>query len=361
MAEQLQLVESIGTVLRRAREASGKDLETLAQQTRIKKAHLEAIERDDLRALPPGPFVKGFVLSYAKAVGLKPEQILPLLPDIDTTPNAHAMAVSATERRNADIELRELSVGGRPRSNGVVGVLLTVGVVGVILGLLWQNPDVRDALRFEFRKPEAADSAAPPSAPSTSTASRSAGGESRPALSKPSSGAASASAPQGASAGATSGASTSSASTSGASTSGASTSTSATSSTSTAPAASAGLPASVPAGVSYQRLSAYVSESDQQSWEVYTDPANKKTGTQTLVLSANAKSYVWVSSTPEGGPQFEGVLQEGEQKTFTAKTDVWIKVGNAAGVSISYNGQPLGSLGKYGDRKGLGFRLNLSE
>lgn len=341
MAEQLQLVESIGTVLRRAREASGKNLETLAQQTRIKKAHLEAIERDDLRALPPGPFVKGFILTYAKAVGLKQEQILPLLPDIDTTPNAHALALSATERRNADVELRELPVGGRPRTSAWVGPMVAVGVVGVILGLLWQNPDVRDALRFDFKKDPVPASAEP--VPATAPL---------PAVAAAQAPAAAASTKPAASPGVSSSVPTKSESTAASVTS-----------TAAAPAARvAAVPVpSVPAGVSYQRLSGYVSETDQQSWDVYTDPANKKTGTQKLVLSASAKSYVWVSSTPEGQPQFEGVLQQGEQKTFTAKTDVWIKVGNAAGVSISYNGQPLGSLGKYGDRKGLGFRLNLSE
>lgn len=347
MAEQLQLVESIGTVLRRAREASGKNLETLAQQTRIKKAHLEAIERDDLRALPPGPFVKGFILTYAKAVGLKQEQILPLLPDIDTTPNAHALALSATERRNADVELRELPVGGRPRTSAWVGPMVAVGVVGVILGLLWQNPDVRDALRFDFQKDPAPASAEPIPATVPVPASAPARAPAAAASTKP------AASP-----------SVSSSAPSKAESASASAKSESAPSTAVAPAASASAAAPlppVPAGVSYQRLSAYVSERDQQSWDVYTDPANKKTGAQKLVLSASAKSYVWVGSTPEGQPQFEGVLQQGEQKTFTAKTDVWIKVGNAAGVSISYNGQPLGSLGKYGDRKGLGFRLNLSE
>jgi cytoskeletal protein RodZ len=63
-------------LLRRAREAQGTALETVAERTRIAPHHLEALERSDLDALPPGPFGKGYVRAYAAVLGIDAGPIL---------------------------------------------------------------------------------------------------------------------------------------------------------------------------------------------------------------------------------------------------------------------------------------------
>jgi len=65
-----------GEQLRRAREARGVTLEAVSDGTRIALRHLEALERSDLGALPPGPFGKGYVRACAKLLGIDPEPIL---------------------------------------------------------------------------------------------------------------------------------------------------------------------------------------------------------------------------------------------------------------------------------------------
>ncbi len=65
-----------GEKLRLAREARGVTLEAVSDGTRIALRHLEALERSDLGALPPGPFGKGYVRAYAKFLGVDPEPIL---------------------------------------------------------------------------------------------------------------------------------------------------------------------------------------------------------------------------------------------------------------------------------------------
>ena len=60
---------SLGEQLRRARESRGVTLREVSEQTRITMRHLEAIEADDLKALPGGIFNKSFVKSYARHVG----------------------------------------------------------------------------------------------------------------------------------------------------------------------------------------------------------------------------------------------------------------------------------------------------
>jgi cytoskeleton protein RodZ len=64
----------VGTQLRRAREACGLSIETLAASTRIQPRVLDGLERNDLSAIPPRPYARGFVATYAREVGLDPVQ-----------------------------------------------------------------------------------------------------------------------------------------------------------------------------------------------------------------------------------------------------------------------------------------------
>jgi cytoskeleton protein RodZ len=64
----------IGAELRAAREAKGFSLGTLAQRTRVQARTLAAIESNDLAAIPPRPFGRGFVRAYAAEVDLDPER-----------------------------------------------------------------------------------------------------------------------------------------------------------------------------------------------------------------------------------------------------------------------------------------------
>jgi len=67
---------SFGDALRRAREARGIALDAVADRTRIAPHHLEALERSDLDALPPGPFGRSYVRTYAEVLGIDAEPIL---------------------------------------------------------------------------------------------------------------------------------------------------------------------------------------------------------------------------------------------------------------------------------------------
>jgi cytoskeleton protein RodZ len=64
----------IGAELRAAREAKGLSLGTLAQRTRVQARTLAAIEANNLGAIPPRPFGRGFVRAYAAEVDLDPER-----------------------------------------------------------------------------------------------------------------------------------------------------------------------------------------------------------------------------------------------------------------------------------------------
>ena len=69
-------MESIGTFLRREREQRGISLEEVADTTRIPVRSLVWIEEGRFGDLPGEVFVKGFLRSYARAVGVRSDEVL---------------------------------------------------------------------------------------------------------------------------------------------------------------------------------------------------------------------------------------------------------------------------------------------
>ena len=67
-------IMTIGAQLRTAREAKGLSLEAIARRTRVQPRMLAAIEQNDLAALPPRPFGRGFVRAFAEEVELDPDR-----------------------------------------------------------------------------------------------------------------------------------------------------------------------------------------------------------------------------------------------------------------------------------------------
>ncbi len=67
---------SLGALLRAYRESKKISLKELARQTKIREHFLRAIEEDRYEDLPPPIYIKGFLSSYAKVVGLNPKDIL---------------------------------------------------------------------------------------------------------------------------------------------------------------------------------------------------------------------------------------------------------------------------------------------
>lgn len=67
---------SLGNELRRRREALGWTIKKACRETRLLPSYLEAIETDQLEALPEEPVRSNFVRSYIRALGNDPELVL---------------------------------------------------------------------------------------------------------------------------------------------------------------------------------------------------------------------------------------------------------------------------------------------
>ncbi len=69
-------MDSIGAFLRREREVRQVSLEELVQITRVPLRMLQRIEDDRFDELPGEVFARGFLRSYARALGLDAERVL---------------------------------------------------------------------------------------------------------------------------------------------------------------------------------------------------------------------------------------------------------------------------------------------
>lgn len=69
-------MSDVGLMLRRAREQKRMSVIEVSRVTRIPAATLDALEAERFDDLPGEVFVRGFLRSYAQAVGLAPDPIL---------------------------------------------------------------------------------------------------------------------------------------------------------------------------------------------------------------------------------------------------------------------------------------------
>jgi len=70
--------QRLGEMLRSARESRGLDRTRIERDTRIRERHLSALERGAYDELPGEVYVRGFLRSYAKYLGLDPDGMVAL-------------------------------------------------------------------------------------------------------------------------------------------------------------------------------------------------------------------------------------------------------------------------------------------
>ena len=70
-------------------------------------------------------------------------------------------------------------------------------------------------------------------------------------------------------------------------------------------------------------------------------------GKVTVAVLATDRSWVQVTTT-SGQELFQGLLQPGQEKTFTDKTRLKLVIGNAGGVELTVNGSAIGAPGRRG-------------
>ena len=109
--------ETIGQKLRRAREAKRLSLEQASAATRIRPYYIEALERDDLSAIPSAAQARGFLRIYADFLGVRADELIPAarpvepaaasIPNVQAAPVQPTIPSPAPEHPNLLANLRE--------------------------------------------------------------------------------------------------------------------------------------------------------------------------------------------------------------------------------------------------------------
>ncbi len=68
-----------------------------------------------------------------------------------------------------------------------------------------------------------------------------------------------------------------------------------------------------------------------------------------LVVNLVATEETWVSLTVDGRKVFSGILSPGDRRSFEGTSLMKLQTGNAAGLEIHWNGQPVGPVGRQGE------------
>ena len=69
-------MQTIGDYLKSEREARDISLKEVARLTKISEWYLDSLEKDDLEKIPGGPYIKGYIHSYASYIGLDADDAL---------------------------------------------------------------------------------------------------------------------------------------------------------------------------------------------------------------------------------------------------------------------------------------------
>jgi len=152
---------SIGEALSRARQDAGLTTQQVAESTRIRRALIEAIERDDFSMCGGDVYARGHITTLARTIGVDPA---PLLADFAASHREPASSAAAV------FELEHSSRAERrgPNWSAAMGVALAV-VVGVVgFQVVTNRSDAPVEARPSPSAPAESPAATPqPSAPAT--------------------------------------------------------------------------------------------------------------------------------------------------------------------------------------------------
>ena len=243
-------MDSIGEILRRAREERGWTLDEIASRTRINRKYLDAIERGDRESIPGGFFYKSFIRQYAGVVGDKDsrlaDEIARILsaeePVAPPEPDDHILKAMAA---NPPPERLSKSRNVSAATYLVLLILALAGSSG--LYMWWHRGQQPHTTAETPTEPKPEQKAEAPLMPQPV------------ALSKP-------------------------------------------------------------------------------------PPA----GPGEIMLDIEAIEPTWFQVVSDGKTIFSGVLKPGESKTLAVKDGARMKVGNAGGIEVKFNGRPIGTVGTRG-------------
>ncbi len=303
---------SVGESLRRERIRRNLDLGQISEELKISAKFLEAIEEERFDRLPGGVFAKSFVRQYARLLDLDEDELAGEVqrmltpPETAAQPQSVEAKLAAPEIHVPRVDKWEGGVvpGGAYSPNSSLPALAGVVVVMFVCSgvyALWQRSSRRVATARENA----------PSAVRTHPAQQPAAPAAQPQAPSP---------------------------------------------PSTVPEE----PPAQPAVPTQSSPKTSRNQSADRSAEMPSvsapppKPAAPNSGAPVRV-EITAEEPVWVLAQNDGRYLFSGTLEPSQTRTVEVNGTVTLRLGNAGGVNITFNGKPIGSVGPRGQVRTVQF------
>lgn len=131
--EREAVPENIGATLRGAREAAGYSIADVAERMRLSRHLVENLEAERFDLFPVSVFLRGYLTSYARLLGLDPE---PLLEAYDRRgfgpPQLHSQDSARTTSRGSEFTV-------------TITTLIVIAVLIILSALWWREQWTEDA------------------------------------------------------------------------------------------------------------------------------------------------------------------------------------------------------------------------
>lgn len=279
----------LGEWLRQQREELGISLEQAEADTRIRARYLEALEAEDLDALPDPIVGRGFLRNYASYLGLDPEKVAARYGQFGASPPPEPPPV-ATDRPFSSEPFRPVPLHDMPgfrSGRGWLAGLVAVVLVAVALAAWWGAPRIVALWNRPAATPQATDtrqatSTALPSA--TLTPSRA------------------------------------------------------------APDTDAGT-----ATVAPTEATPTLEPTLTLTLSPSPSPSPSRPAYLGIFVELVFTDTSWVQVSVDGVRQFQGELEQGTYRSWYAEERLELRIGNAGAVLVTVNGESLGALGAVGE------------
>ena len=131
--------QTVGQILRAAREAQGMDVGLLASSLKVSVRQLELLELDQYDGLPDMAFTRNFAISVARRLKVDEKLVTDLLPKMDNLAMTGSVVKLTHDARGA--VMKDEVLAGKKRSG--FWWLLLIGLVVVLAGLFFMLPEWR--------------------------------------------------------------------------------------------------------------------------------------------------------------------------------------------------------------------------
>jgi cytoskeletal protein RodZ len=300
---------SVGDTLRRERIRRNLQLDQISSELKISSRFLEAIEDERFEKLPGGVFAKAFVRQYGRLLGLNEEELASQLDQIlEPIPVEPIEQIHATKTGLAPIQVPRLeewqSVGDRRMKFGgslsaaIVVVVVMLVCSGVYAWLQRQHNPVSAHNSQPASTPVKTQTAPPKTEPAQSAAA--------PATQQP-------------------------------------------------PSPASSTPAQQPSSPAAANTATAQPPVTKAEVGTPPPPQSAPNPAATVRIEIIASEPVWVLARTDGKFAFTGTMDANTRRSVDAVKDIVLRLGNAGGVTILLNGQPIPPVGPKGQARTVQF------